>query len=479
MIPVYNAAALIEESLQSVLDQHYRNVEIVVVDDGSTDDSLAVVRAFAATRPRVTVLTQANGGVGVARRTGTEAATGEFLTFVDADDTVTRSGIQTAMDTLRRSGSDVSVMPYQRQEGDVIRPAAPWIRALHATPAEGVVLAERPDVLLSAIPGGKIFRRSFWDEHGFVYPTVLLAGDQRVAAEAFLKARTLDITGDVGYTWRRMATSISQGHVTAAAVHARQDAMDAVLEILAPLPSARDERILQYLRHNIPNSLLKLERADDEYLDALMERVPQIVALAPPERYAAEVPAQYRVLNALLAAGDRAAVWRFVKAEGMQPEMHPSGDEPAGFSVRLPGWQVDDVPPELYVLTAEQTSARAVVRSAHHDGPDLVLDVAAWFANVELVAPSLTVKTDGDLVDVLPGAEPHVVTSRQGAQRRYAGSGWTVTVRGAARRAPTAVTVTLKDGPRSGTVTARIPLPRRIPVTHRTGDASGGGPLRG
>jgi len=457
VIPVYNGAEFIEESLQSVVDQQYRRIEIVVVDDGSTDDSLAIARTFARAHPNVTVLSQPNGGVGLARRTGTEAATGEWLTFVDADDRVTRTGIQTAMDTLRRSGSDVSVMPYERLEGSVVRPPAPWIRALHARPAEAVVLADRPDVLLSAIPGGKIFRRSFWDEHGLVYPTVLLAGDQRVAAEAFLKARSIDITDVVGYTWRRQATSISQGHVTAAAVHARQDAIDAVLQILDPLPVARDERILQYLRHNIPNSLLKLERADDEYLDALIERVPRIVAAAPPQRYAAEVPAQYRVLYSLLANGDRPPIWRYVQAEGMQPEMHSSGDEPAGFSVYLPGWQVDDVPPGAYVLTAEQTAAKVIVRGVRHDGVDLVLDLAAWFPNVEMTAPTLSVKTDGDLVDVAPGAEPHVATSRQGAERRYVGSGWTLTFRGAARRAPRSLTVTLEDGPRSATVTATVP----------------------
>lgn len=457
VVPVYNAADLVEESLQSVLDQQYRHVEVIAVDDGSTDDSLAVLRAFAARHPGVTVLSQPNGGVGVARRTGTQAATGEYLTFVDADDTVTRSGIQVAMDGLRRSGSDVAVLPYQRREGDRVRPPAPWIRAVHARPAEGVVLADRPDVLVNAIPGGKIFRRAFWDEHGFVYPTVLLAGDQQVAAEAYLKARSIDITAVPGYTWRRMETSISQGHVTAAAVHARHDAMDAVLEILQPLPLVRDERILQYLRHNVPNSLLKLERGDDEYLDALVERVPQVVAAAPPARYAAEVPAQYRVLHALLAAGDRPAVRRFVRAEGMQPDMHPAGDEPAGLTLYLPGWGVDDVPPEAYVMTDEQAAPRAVVRSARHVDGDLVLDLAAWFPSVDLVDPTLTVKTDGDVVDVRPGGEPHVVTSRQDAQRRYPRSGWTVRFAGVARRAPAAITVTLSDGDRAGTVTTAIP----------------------
>jgi hypothetical protein len=254
-----------------------------------------------------------------------------------------------------------------------------------------------------------------------------------------------------------METSISQGHVPAAAGHARHAAMDAVLEILEPLPVARDERILQYLRYNIPNSLLKLERAADDYLDALVERVPTIVRAAPADRYVTEVPAQYRVLHALLAAGDRDAVWRFVRAEGMQPEMHASGIEPAGPTVYLPGWGVDDVDPAAYVLTDEQTAARALVRSVRADGADLVLDVAAWFPNLELVDPELSVKTDGDLVDVAHAAEPHVVTSRQGAQRRYLRSGWTVTLRGAARRAPRTLTVTLQDGDRSGTASASIP----------------------
>jgi hypothetical protein len=159
------------------------------------------------------------------------------------------------------------------------------------------------------------------------------------------------------------------------------------------------------------------------------------------------------VLYALLANGDREAVWRYVRAEGMQPEMHPSGEEPAGFTAYLPGWQSDPVPPEAYVLTAEQTALKAIVRAVHHDGANLVLDVAAWFPNVELSEPSLTIKTDGDLVDIVQWGEPHVATSRQGAQRRYAGSGWSVTIHGAARRAPKNITVTLQDGSREDTAT--------------------------
>ncbi|MCW2749179.1 MAG: hypothetical protein JWR83_289 [Aeromicrobium sp.] len=457
VVPVYNAADYVDASLTSIRRQDYRSIEIVVIDDGSTDASLRIVRRHARVDRRIVVLSQANAGVGEARRAAVAAATGQYLTFVDADDTVPRGGLRAAMDVLGETGSDIAVMPYQRQDGMSVRPAAPWIRALHARPAKHTTLVERPDVLVNAIACAKIFRREFWDANGLVFPTVLANGDQIVSAQAYLAAAGIDISGEMAYTWRRMESSISQGQVTPDAVHARMDAIEQVLEVLEPVPDVRSERALQYLRYNVPNSVLKLERADDAYLDALIERVPRIVDVAPPGRYAAEVPAEFRVLYALLQTGDHHAIWRFVHADGMQSEMHSSGEEPAGLTLYLPGWQIDELPPETYVLTAEQTELRATVRAVHHDGANLVLDVAAWFPNVELTKPSLTVKTDGDDVDVVQWGEPQVVTSRQGAQRRYAGSGWSVTINGAARRAPRTITVTLLDGSREGTVTAAVP----------------------
>lgn len=459
VVPVFNGEAYLDECLVSARRQDYRRVEIVVIDDGSTDGSLDLARRHAAADSRVTVLSQANAGVGEARRAAVAVATGEFLTFLDADDSLTRGGLRAAMDVLEETGSDVSVMPYQRQEGTAIRPPAAWIRNLHARPARHTTLSERPDVLVNAVACAKIFRRTFWDATQLSFPTVLLAGDQIVTATAYRDADGIDISGVTGYTWRRQESSISQGQVTAEAVHARQDAIDAVLEVLVPLPDVRAERALQYLRYNIPNSVLKLERADDAYLDALVERVPRIVDAAPSDRYAREVPAQYRVLYALLANGDREAIWRYVRAEGMQSEMHPSGVEPAGLTAYLPGWQSDPVPPEAYVLTAEQTALKVQVRGSRAEGADLVLDVAAWFPNIDPAAPVIEVKTDGDVADVEHTGEPAVFTSRMGSKRAYPGSGWSVTLRGAARRAPKQITLTLRDGDREGTATAKIPAP--------------------
>lgn len=88
IVPVYNAAGLLRTCLQSLTHQTLQDLEIICVDDGSTDASLAVLQEHAAKDTRIKVIHQANAGVSVARNRGLDAATGEYVTFVDADDWV-------------------------------------------------------------------------------------------------------------------------------------------------------------------------------------------------------------------------------------------------------------------------------------------------------------------------------------------------------------------------------------------------------
>jgi glycosyltransferase involved in cell wall biosynthesis len=81
VIPAYNAAAYLPDTLRSIAAQSLRPLEVVVVDDGSTDDTAAIARSFG-----VRVITQTNGGISMARNTGTQAARGEYIAFLDSDD---------------------------------------------------------------------------------------------------------------------------------------------------------------------------------------------------------------------------------------------------------------------------------------------------------------------------------------------------------------------------------------------------------
>ena len=87
IIPVYNRGGMLREAVQSVLDQRYRPAEIIIVDDGSTDDTAQVADALTALHPdTIRVIHQKNAGPGPARQAGLEASRGEFIQFLDSDD---------------------------------------------------------------------------------------------------------------------------------------------------------------------------------------------------------------------------------------------------------------------------------------------------------------------------------------------------------------------------------------------------------
>ena len=88
IIPVYKVEAYLDRSVQSVVDQTYKNLEIILVDDGSPDNCPAMCDAWAQKDERIRVIHQANGGLSAARNAGIDAATGDYLVFVDSDDTI-------------------------------------------------------------------------------------------------------------------------------------------------------------------------------------------------------------------------------------------------------------------------------------------------------------------------------------------------------------------------------------------------------
>ena len=100
IVPLYNAAPYIGEALQSIVDSTYRPIEVIVVDDGSTDDSAAVADAFAATHPEVTVLHQSNAGASAARNHAIRASKGVYILPVDADNTIDPRYIEEAQAVL-------------------------------------------------------------------------------------------------------------------------------------------------------------------------------------------------------------------------------------------------------------------------------------------------------------------------------------------------------------------------------------------
>lgn len=114
VVPIYNAEKYIDRCIKSILDQSYHNLQLILINDGSTDHSLQLCQKFAREDGRVEVVSQRNAGVSSARNTGISLADGEFITFVDSDDCLTNSAIETALQYIDMTCADVVVYGWKR-----------------------------------------------------------------------------------------------------------------------------------------------------------------------------------------------------------------------------------------------------------------------------------------------------------------------------------------------------------------------------
>jgi CDP-glycerol glycerophosphotransferase len=213
VVPFYNNADLLGDCLASIAAQTFADLQVVMVDDGSTDGSAAVATAQAAADPRFTLISVANGGPGSARNHGVAAATGEFLAFVDADDLLPPDAYATLLPVLERSGSDFVSGGVLRLSSDgSLGPSGLHDRAIKARRL-ATHISRTPELCYDISVWNKLFRRSFWDAAGLRLPEGMLWEDLVAMTMAHVLATSVDVITEPIYYWRdrdKGAPSITQ-----------------------------------------------------------------------------------------------------------------------------------------------------------------------------------------------------------------------------------------------------------------------------
>ncbi|MDX6252483.1 MAG: CDP-glycerol glycerophosphotransferase [Kribbellaceae bacterium] len=201
VVPFYNVGEYIGDCLDSIARQTWTDFEAILVDDGSPDDSAAIAKEFCARDSRFRIVEQQNQGLGPARNTGVRHADGEYLTFVDSDDLVTRHGFEKLVRTLDETGSSFAGGNARRFNNSAgVRPS--WIHRLpFAKDRIATHVIETPDLILDRMVWNKVYRRSFWDEYGYEFPAIRYE-DYPVTLKAHLDAVTVDALAVPVYYWR-------------------------------------------------------------------------------------------------------------------------------------------------------------------------------------------------------------------------------------------------------------------------------------
>lgn len=114
IVPVYNAQKYLSETIDSIENQTFKNMEVIFVNDGSTDESLKILEKYQKKYSNIRIITQTNGGQASARNTGIEAAKGDFIAFVDADDLLVNDYIEKMYSEAISKSSDLVICGYEK-----------------------------------------------------------------------------------------------------------------------------------------------------------------------------------------------------------------------------------------------------------------------------------------------------------------------------------------------------------------------------
>src|ERR1700722_139322 len=235
VVAFFNNEDDLGDCLDSIAAQSFADLEVIMVDDGSTDHSAQIARAKAAADPRFTLLQPGHGGPGGARNRGVERARGEFLAFVDGDDVLPANAYELLLHALEQSGSDFVSGAVFRVGPKGINPSALHALALKGRQT-GTHITRTPRLLYDVSVWNKLFRRSFWDSRELSYPEGVVWEDIRLMTKAHVLARAVDVIPDIVYYWRERTQgrlSITQSRTSVANLRDRMTALDDIDEFIA------------------------------------------------------------------------------------------------------------------------------------------------------------------------------------------------------------------------------------------------------
>lgn len=200
IIPVYNSSGYLEECVNSILRQTYKNLEVVLVDDGSRDNSLELCKKLQSEDSRIVVSHQENAGPGAARNKGIEVATGDYIAFVDSDDSILDNMYEVLMALMQEHNADLVCSSLSENQEEV------RIKVLNR---EEALYARLKTHEISDSSCDKLYKRDLFINHKYPCDR-LLSEDSALIYRLVSESKVTVITNQQFYTIRQTNGSLSR-----------------------------------------------------------------------------------------------------------------------------------------------------------------------------------------------------------------------------------------------------------------------------
>lgn len=214
VVPIYNVEKYLIHCVQTIQHQSYKNIEIILVDDGSPDNCGRICDEFAKQDQRVKAIHKQNGGLSDARNAGIDIAAGDYITFIDSDDFIMPDMIETLMNLITDKNTDIAQCNYTRRQDDHIEKIKqdPDLKNQCKVYSENRMLAYLKDNKIMTMAWGKIYKMSLF--HNIKFPVERLHEDVFTTYKLVHEANSVAVTDYVGYIYRMNDNSITTSKFT-------------------------------------------------------------------------------------------------------------------------------------------------------------------------------------------------------------------------------------------------------------------------
>ena len=202
IIPIYNAGTYLRDCLDSILRQTYQDIEVILIDDGSTDESGSICEEYASLSSKIHVIHQNNRGSSAARNKGLEIASGDYLYFIDADDWIDDCSVELLMSEIQNNDADLLLSAFYYNE-DIFRSNMPSF-------FEPLTIIRESFEGKKGLEGGlwnKFIKKELMDTFGIRFPRYDFYEDLHVYIELLFKARKICYCRIPSYHYRRIPES--------------------------------------------------------------------------------------------------------------------------------------------------------------------------------------------------------------------------------------------------------------------------------
>ncbi|WP_190973828.1 glycosyltransferase family 2 protein [Bifidobacterium reuteri] len=270
IVPVYNVKPYLDECIHSLVAQTYTNIEVILIDDGSTDGSGAICDSWSTQDSRIITVHQTNQGVSVARNTGITMSTGKYIVFVDSDDLVSEALVEKCIRTISSTGNEIVMYKQLRttEDGTPLYDAPsnlfPDVTGKQSIPgieATRLILQGR----LFSMPFFFLAKRELYIRYNIRFPIGrTMMEDVGTVYKIYCRARTIDLIPEVLYFYRDHSSSAINNSRNVNCIICNIDNLDEMSEFISTSVPQLQNDVCKFgiaMTFNSMKSLRKLKTA--------------------------------------------------------------------------------------------------------------------------------------------------------------------------------------------------------------------------